>query len=198
MNDSQPGLIGRSWATLRRPSAKYSLLALLVIGFFSGIIFWGGFNTALEATNTLDFCISCHEMRDNVYAEYKETIHYSNRTGVRAACPDCHVPKDWTHKMLRKAKASFEVWGKLMGTIDTKEKFEAHRMELATHEWERMKATNSIECRNCHNFDAMSGDIQKQTVYKKHMAAKEKGGTCIDCHKGIAHKLPKEYKEDDE
>jgi cytochrome c-type protein NapC len=108
------------------------------------------------------------------------------------------VPKDWTHKLLRKAKASFEVWGKLMGTIDTKEKFEAHRMELAQHEWDRMKATNSIECRNCHNFDAMSGDIQKQTVYKKHMAAKEKGGTCIDCHKGIAHKLPKEYKEDDE
>ena len=137
-------------------------------------------------------------MRDNVYAEYKDTIHYSNRTGVRATCPDCHVPKDWTHKLIRKAKASFEVWGKLTGSIATKEKFEAKRMELATHEWDRMKATNSVECRNCHNFEAMSGEIQKQTVYKKHMAAKEKGGTCIDCHKGIAHKLPKEYKEDDE
>lgn len=198
MNTPRPNVIVRAWATLRAPSAKYSLLALLVVGFFSGLIFWGGFNTALEATNSLEFCIGCHEMRDNVYVEYKETIHYSNRTGVRATCPDCHVPKDWTHKLLRKAKASFEVWGKLMGTIDTKEKFEAKRMELATHEWDRMKATNSIECRNCHNFDAMSGDIQKQTVYKKHMAAKEKGGTCIDCHKGIAHKLPKEYKEDDE
>ena len=85
-----------------------------------------------------------------------------------------------------------------MGNIDTPAKFEAKRMELATHEWNRMKATGSIECRNCHNFDAMSGDIQKQTVYKKHMAAKEKGETCIDCHKGIAHHLPKEYKEDDE
>jgi cytochrome c-type protein NapC len=198
MNTPSTSLLGRLWATLKAPSSKYSLLALLVVGFFSGLIFWGGFNTALEATNSLEFCIGCHEMRDNVYVEYKETIHYSNRTGVRATCPDCHVPKDWSHKLLRKAKASFEVWGKLMGTIDTKEKFEAHRMELATHEWDRMKATNSIECRNCHNFDAMSGDIQKQTVYKKHMAAKEKGGTCIDCHKGIAHKLPKEYKEDDE
>ena len=196
--DDKPGLIKRTWATLRRPSAKYSLLGLLVVGFFSGIIFWGGFNTALEATNSLDFCISCHEMRDTVYVEYKETIHYSNRTGVRAVCPDCHVPKDWTHKLLRKAKASFEVWGKLMGDIDTKEKFEAKRMELATHEWNRMQATGSIECRNCHNFDAMSGEIQKQTVYKKHMAAKAAGKTCIDCHKGIAHHLPKEYKDDDE
>lgn len=198
MNDPKTGAIAGLWATLRAPSAKYSLLAVLVVGFFSGLIFWGGFNTALEATNSLEFCIGCHEMRDNVYAEYKDTIHYSNRTGVRATCPDCHVPKDWTHKLLRKAKASFEVWGKLTGSISTKEKFEAKRMELATHEWERMKATNSIECRNCHNFEAMSGEIQKQTVYKKHMAAKEKGGTCIDCHKGIAHKLPKEYKEDDE
>ena len=190
--------VGRLWPALSAPSLKYSLLLVLTVGFFSGLIFWGGFNTALEATNSLDFCIGCHEMRDNVYAEYKDTIHYSNRTGVRATCPDCHVPKDWTHKLIRKAKASFEVWGKLTGSIATKEKFEAKRMELATHEWDRMKATNSIECRNCHNFEAMSGEIQKQTVYKKHMAAKEKGGTCIDCHKGIAHKLPKEYKEDDE
>jgi cytochrome c-type protein NapC len=198
MSTTTPGLIGRIWTVLKSPSAKYSLLAILVVGFFSGLIFWGGFNTALEATNKLEFCIGCHEMRDTVYVEYKETIHYTNRTGVRATCPDCHVPKDWTHKLIRKAKASFEVWGKIMGHIDTPEKFEAKRMELATHEWERMKETNSIECRNCHNFDAMSGDIQKQTVYKKHMAAKEKGGTCIDCHKGIAHHLPKEYKEDDE
>ncbi|MEI8157419.1 MAG: NapC/NirT family cytochrome c [Burkholderiales bacterium] len=198
MNTPNSSLIGRLWATLRAPSAKYSLLALLVVGFFSGLIFWGGFNTALEATNTMEFCIGCHEMRDNVYVEYKETIHYSNRTGVRATCPDCHVPRDWTHKLIRKARASLELYHMIRGTVDTREKFEANRMELATHEWERMKATNSIECRNCHNFDAMSGDIQKQTIYKKHMAAKEKGGTCIDCHKGIAHKLPKEYKEDDE
>lgn len=83
----------------------------------------GGFNTVMEATNTLEFCISCHEMRDNVYQEYKETIHFTNRTGVRATCSDCHVPKDWGHKMMRKVQASGEIYGKLMGTIDTKEKF---------------------------------------------------------------------------
>ncbi len=188
----------RCWSVLGRPSAKYSLLALLAAGFLAGVIFWGGFNTALEATNSLEFCISCHEMRDTVYQEYKETIHYSNRTGVRAICSDCHVPRDWTHKMLRKAKASFEIWGKLTGSIDTKEKFEAKRMTLATHEWERMKAAGSRECRNCHDFEAMSGEVQKQTVFKKHMKAKADGQTCIDCHKGIAHKLPKEYKEEGE
>jgi cytochrome c-type protein NapC len=183
---------------LRRPSVKYSLLGLLSVGFFGGIIFWGGFHTALEATNSLEFCISCHEMRDTVYAEYKETIHYSNRSGVRAVCSDCHVPREWGPKMIRKAKASFEVWGKLAGSIDTPEKFEAKRMTLATHEWERMKANGSQECRNCHNFDTMSSSAQKPSNYKRHMKAKEDGKVCIDCHKGIAHHLPKEYRDPDE
>ena len=198
MEIGKSGFLARCWVVLKKPSAKYSLLSLLAAGFVAGIIFWGGFNTALEATNSLDFCISCHEMRDTVYQEYKETIHYSNRTGVRAICSDCHVPRDWTHKMLRKAKASFEIWGKLTGSIDTREKFEAKRMTLATHEWDRMKAAGSRECRNCHDFEAMSGEVQKQSVFKKHMKAKADGQTCIDCHKGIAHKLPKEYKEDGE
>ena len=196
--DKQPGLLKRTWAILKRPSAKYSLLSLLVVGFFSGIIFWGGFNTGLEATNTLEFCISCHEMRDTVYQEYKETVHYKNRTGVRAICSDCHVPKDWGHKMLRKSKAAFEVWGKITGDIDTPEKFEAKRMTLATHEWDRMKASGSRECRNCHAFDSMETKRQKPKAQKMHAQAVKEGKTCIDCHKGIAHLLPKEYVDPDE
>lgn len=196
--DSKGSILKRIWSFLKTPSAKYSVIGIGALSFIAGIIFWGGFNTAMEATNRLEFCIGCHEMYDNVYQEYKTTIHYANRTGVRAICSDCHVPKDWGHKMLRKIQASQEVWGKITGYIDTKEKFESHRMELATHEWARMKASGSRECQNCHNFEAMSGDIQKQTVYKKHMKAKEDGMTCIDCHKGIAHHLPKEYKDPDE
>ena len=195
MTNDSPGFFRKIWQTLKKPSAKYSLMAISSISFVSGIIFWGGLNTGMEMTNTLEFCITCHEMRDTVYKEYKETIHYSNRTGVRAICSDCHVPKDWVHKVIRKSQASFEVWGKITGSIDTPEKFEAKRMQLATHEWARMKDSNSRECRNCHNFDAMSSELQKQTPYKKHMKAKEEGKTCIDCHKGIAHQLPKEYEE---
>ena len=198
MENDKLGFIRRIWTFINKPTAKYSLLAIASVSFIAGIVFWGGFNTAMEATNSLEFCTTCHEMRDNVYQEYKETIHYKNRTGVRAICSDCHVPKDWIHKMIRKSKASFEVWGKITGDIDTKEKFEAKRMTLATHEWERMKESGSRECRNCHNFDAMSPELQKQTPYKKHMQAKEEGKTCIDCHKGIAHHLPKEYQDPDE
>jgi len=198
MSTSSKGILGRTWDWLWTPSGKWSLGALLGLGFVGGIMFWGAFNTALEATNTLSFCTSCHEMRDTVYQEYKQTIHYENRTGVRAVCPDCHVPRDWTHKLARKAKASFEIWGKLTGSVDTPEKFEANRMRLASDEWARMKATGSRECRNCHDFGAMSATRQKLSAQKNHREAQEQGKTCVDCHKGIAHKLPKEYKEDDE
>jgi len=198
MSDGNTGAIRRFLQFLGRPSAKYSLLALLSTGFAVGILFWGGFNTALEATNSLDFCISCHEMRDTVYQEYKQTIHYSNRTGVRAVCPDCHVPRDWTHKIARKMKASFEVWGKITGVVDTPEKFEANRMRLATDEWERMQKAGSRECLNCHNFAAMDAQRQKSAAQKNHAQAQQQGKTCIDCHKGIAHRLPKEYKDPDE
>ena len=189
---------GGLMARLRRPSAKYSLGGLLSIGILLGVLFWGGFNTAMEATNTETFCISCHEMKDNVYMEYKETIHYNNRTGVRATCPDCHVPKDWTHKMIRKVQASREVWGKLTGTIDTREKFEAKRLKLARSEWARMKASDSRECRNCHSFESMNSEAQKQRARKQHEMAIEDNLTCIDCHKGIAHHKPEGMTEEDE
>ncbi|CAA7626040.1 NapC/NirT family cytochrome c [Magnetospirillum sp. SS-4] len=164
-----------------------SLFGAAVI-FVGGIVFWGGFNTAMEATNTLGFCINCHEMKDNVYQEYKKTIHYTNRSGVRASCSDCHVPKDWVHKFVRKIQASGEVFHWLLGTVDTPEKFDGKRYQLAKRVWETMKSTDSRECRNCHAFDQMNPEMQKQRARKQHVNAQEEGGTCIDCHKGIAHK----------
>ncbi len=188
------GRIGRfirgTFDFLRRPSLRYSVGFLTVFGFIAGIVFWGGLHTGLEATNTLEFCISCHEMRDNVYQEYKKTIHFQNPVGVRAVCSDCHVPHEWGPKMLRKMKASFEVWGHLTGYVDTPEKFESHRLELATHEWERMKAADSRECRNCHALGSMDLAAQKPSARSSHEGAKTDGQTCIDCHKGIAHKKP--------
>ena len=183
---------------LRKPSSGYSLLVLLAGGFIAGVLFWGGFHTVVEATNTETFCISCHEMRDNVYPEYQKTIHYSNRTGVRATCPDCHVPKEWGPKMIRKIQASGELWGKIVGSIDTKEKFAAKRLKLAESEWARMKASDSRECRNCHSFVSMDTEKQKVRGAKLHKIALDDKKTCIDCHKGIAHQKPKGMKEEED
>lgn len=194
-NDStataKPSLLRQALAALWKPSGRWSLGALLVVGFAAGVIFWGGFNTALEVTNTEAFCLSCHEMEQNVYREYRGTIHDSNRSGVRATCPDCHVPKPWFYKIKRKIQASNEVLHKVLGTIDTREKFEGKRLELAKHEWTRMKETDSRECRNCHSFTAFDLSRQQKRAQIRHDEAVEEGKTCIDCHKGVAHKLPK-------
>jgi len=176
---------------LKKPSVHYSLGFLSLGGFIAGIIFWGAFNTALEATNTEAFCTGCHEMRDNVYQEMQTTIHFTNRSGVRAKCSDCHVPHNWTDKIARKMQASKEVWGKIFGTINTREKFEANRRRLAENEWRRLKANDSLECRNCHDFDYMDFTRQSKRAMDQHSTALASGEkTCIDCHKGIAHHLP--------
>jgi len=169
-----------------------------VVFFIVGIIFWGGFNTAMEATNTTEFCIGCHEMEDNVYQEYTPTIHYSNRTGVRAGCPDCHVPRPWIHKVVRKIQASREVFSWLTGKLDTKEKFNEHRFDLAKNVWQAMKDTDSRECRNCHNFESMNPEFQKPRARKQHLNAFKTGQTCIDCHKGIAHHDVRDKLSDEE
>lgn len=179
------------WDILRRPSVHLSFGFLTIGAFIAGILFWGGFNTAMEATNTERFCTGCHEMRDNVFQELQSTIHYTNRSGVRAICSDCHVPHNWTDKIARKMQASKEVWGKIFGTIDTREKFEAHRLQLAQNEWTRLKANNSLECRNCHQFESMDFTRQSKRAADAHSTYLANGEkTCIDCHKGIAHQLP--------
>jgi nitrate/TMAO reductase-like tetraheme cytochrome c subunit len=181
------------WQRLWQQRNKWYLLYMpagALLMFAAGIIFWGGFNTVLEATNTEEFCISCHEMKENVYEEYKQTIHYKNPAGVRAICSDCHVPRPWVHKMIRKIRASNEILHKIMGTIDTREKFLSHREELAQRVWDTMKSTDSRECRNCHAQSFMNLEKQDRIAQRKHAAMLEDGKTCIDCHKGIAHKLP--------
>jgi len=190
-------MLKKIWQFLRSPTAKYSVGLLLVVGFISGIIFWGGFHTVVEATNTEEFCISCHEMKNNVYKEYTETIHYANRTGVRAICSDCHVPRTWVHKMARKIQATNELYHKIMGTVDTPEKFEAHRLTMAKRVWKTMKETDSRECRNCHRFDYMDLEEQDKTARKKHLRSIKEGKTCIDCHQGIAHELPEEDEDEE-
>ena len=189
-NDTRPEGRRSLWRRLWRPAPVAALGTLLIGGFIAGIVFWGGFHWALEVTNTEKFCISCHEMKENVFAEYRSTVHYSNRSGVRASCPDCHVPKEWEHKIVRKIRASNELYHHLLGTVSTPQKFNDKRLELAKNEWRRMKTTDSRECRNCHQYDFMDFSTQEPRASKTHADAFKGGQTCIDCHRGIAHKLP--------
>ena len=187
---NRPNVLVRYKNLLTRGSTV-AMGLVLAFGFAAGIIFWGGFNTVLEATNTEAFCISCHSMKDNVYEEYKTSIHYSNRSGVRATCSDCHVPHEWTDKIIRKVEAAKDVWGTIVGRIDTREKFEAYRLTMAKREWARFRANDSLACRNCHDQSYFNFAKQDHRSAYMHEHMLEQGGfTCIDCHKGIAHNIP--------
>ncbi len=188
------GWLKRTWEKI----SSLHAITLLIIGGFGGIIFWGGFNTAMELTNTMEFCISCHEMEDNVYVEYQESTHFKNTSGVQANCSDCHVPRPWIYKVIRKIKASSELYHKMLGTINTPEKFNEHRWKMANRVWDTMKETDSRECRNCHAFNTMDLSEQDRSARKKHSRAIDQGKTCIDCHKGIAHELPDEPEDEED
>lgn len=186
-NGSRRGVL----AWLRRPPT-WSHFWVMVGGFVAGIVIWGGLNTGMEWTNRTEFCISCHEM-SIPYEELKKTVHYKNRSGTTVSCADCHVasskyPNDYGRKLTMKVVAARDVLGKITGVIDTSEKFEANRLTMAKRVWARMEASDSRECRNCHNFATMDPEKQKDRSVVKHEGAIEDGKTCIDCHKGIAHK----------
>lgn len=192
---NRPRALTRLWRWFWSPTGRFSLGGIFLAGGLAGIIFWGGFNTFMEYSNTEEFCTSCHEMREFVYAEYKGSVHDQNPSGVRATCSDCHVPKEWTPKLIRKVRATNELFHKMLGTISTREKFEAARLDLAGNVWRTMKANDSQECRNCHSFSAMDIEAQKKRVQRFHREAPKNNETCIDCHQGIAHELPEEWEE---
>jgi cytochrome c-type protein NapC len=188
------GIISRFWRFLWSPSRTFPLAVLLIVGFFGGLIFLGGVHWALEATSTEEFCISCHEMRDHSYADLQETAHFHNRTGIRAICTDCHVPHEFFRKIGAKIYATKDLFFHLTGKIDTPEKYEAHRLELALAVWKTMKANDSRECRNCHENVWTDTSEEFGGAARHHKKALKAGNmTCADCHQGIAHTLPKEF-----
>ena len=188
--ESRSGLLRRIWNWFWKPWIGIAGGTVILTGFVAGIVFWGGFHWSMELTNNEEFCISCHEMEENVFVEYRNTIHYTNRTGVKATCPDCHVPKEWQHKVVRKIQASNELYHHFLGSVSTPDEFNAKRLQLATNVWRAMKTTDSRECRNCHEFRSMDLSRQENRAGTLHQQALAIGGTCIDCHRGIAHRLP--------
>lgn len=166
-------------------------LCIWLIIFFIGALFLIGLNGVFAWTNRMEFCTSCHTMNIN-FEEYKQTRHFKNATGVQATCADCHVPKDFFPKLYAKMMAAKDVYHEIMGTIDTKEKFEARRWQMANHVWEKMRENDSRECRSCHSYENMDISEQDRMARRKHTRAPLDGKTCIDCHAGIAHTEPLE------
>jgi cytochrome c-type protein NapC len=198
VSSGAPGEGGDGKGLWSKPRSKW-LLGIPVGGLLMlvlGIAIANGFGAAMHATSTPAFCgEACHYMRDFVAPEVKASVHGSTASGVGASCPECHVPKPFFAKTMRKIEAAREGWGHMTGVISTREKFEAMRPVMAERVWKVMKDTNSRECRSCHSFERMDFEEQERVAARRHQKAQEEGKTCIDCHKGVAHQLPPGYDE---
>lgn len=178
------------WRALLRPSARWSMLTLLIAGIVVGVALIVVPHVGMKVTSTTEFCVSCHSM-ETVYEEYKQSVHFQNASGVRAECHDCHIPNDLPGMIKRKLEASNDIYQTFIAhSIDTPEKFEAKRAELAEREWARMKENNSATCRSCHDYDSMDHAKQNPEAARQMQIAAKDNQYCIDCHKGIAHQLP--------
>jgi cytochrome c-type protein NapC len=187
----------RTSTIMPKGSSRKKIIFLVIIVFLAGIVFAGLFNAGLALTNEEKFCTDCHTMQIPL-SELEENVHYKNASGVQATCHNCHVPEPFFPKMLAKIVAAKDVYHEILGTIDTPEKYEAHRWDMASRVWAKMKATDSRECRSCHDFRNMDLTEQGRSARSKHGNAEDKGQTCIDCHKGVAHEEPDEPEDDEE
>lgn len=179
------------WDRLRSPSPRHSIASLILLGALLGAVGLGTADFTLHAMDSDAFCLSCHELEENIGVEYRTTIHARNAQGIRVTCADCHVPESLGPKLLRKAQGLRELYHHVLGTIATPEKFEAHRMEMAQRVWTHMEATDSRECRSCHESARFDLAAQSEKAREFHGPALSNGKTCVDCHKGIAHSLPR-------
>ncbi len=178
------------WA---RPASKW-LLGIPLGGFVAfalGAIALGSTNYVLHATSTTEFCYTCHSHEAFIRPEYEASSHFSNLSGVQAGCSDCHLPHDnWFELVWTKAVVSLDIIPEMMGKLDTAEKYEAHRAEMAESVWRQFKDNDSRFCRDCHVVDAMDFEGQGRRTARQHTRMAESGETCIDCHYGIVHALP--------
>lgn len=160
----------------------------MVIGL--GAIGVMGFGLSQEATNSDEFCLSCHEIAENAGKEYVGTSHHSALNGNPVTCADCHVPNEFLPMIIRKLRGVGGIYHHFKGTIDTPERYDDQRMWMATKTWAFMSARDSRACRQCHKVDEWTLELQSDKARQYHAGPLAKGETCIDCHKGLAHKLP--------
>jgi len=165
------------------------------VAFVLGAAALGTFNWVLHQTGTNEFCYVCHSHELIIKPEYEASTHFSNAAGVQANCSDCHVPHSWWGTVWLKTRATLDILPELTGKIGTVEKYEEHRREMAMSVWKDYLNRDSDYCATCHSLEQMVLEDQDRRAQRKHASALESGESCIECHQGIVHELPENWKE---
>ncbi|MCE7792495.1 NapC/NirT family cytochrome c [Salipaludibacillus sp. CUR1] len=146
---------------LRRLIDKRALLFILG-GVFLGIALFAGTAGSMKATDSAEFCASCHIM-DTAYQSYSESNH------ATLSCNDCHAPTDsLTSKVAFKAKAGVShMYMNTLGSEDVPD---------VIHATDGSQEVIEANCISCH--EASLENVEFHDV---------KEGGCIDCHRHVPH-----------
>lgn len=181
---------------LLKPSAKLSILALVVIGIVIGAVGFFATQQTLHATSTNAFCMSCHSGH-SLEQEVLESPHGNNNAGIVVQCQQCHLPPQPLQYLVKKVIVSKDIIGYL--TIDgfeTQDWLETNRKQQADLALKYLRSIDSSTCQSCHNsiYTNPPANMKKMAVRMHAMNFKkdaDKRKTCVDCHKGVAHPYPK-------
>lgn len=177
----------RLWQALHDffASPRNGILALFGIVAVLGLSFVAAEELNIRANST-PFCVSCHSMGAYVYEEFKKSKHFTNASGVRPECGQCHVAKRFWPAVWDHAMGTHDLISEYSHDWTRPEVFEARRTKMAEKARLKMLDENSHTCRECHKFDAIVPTRKRGE--RAHNDARQKGSTnCIACHYNLVH-----------
>ncbi|MCD8339605.1 MAG: NapC/NirT family cytochrome c [Burkholderiales bacterium] len=176
---------------------KWSFFWILVLGLIVGIALSAGTVSIVQTFGTTEFCSTfCHTMDGSTFA-WKQGMHARTPSGVTAGCSDCHLlhesskeltPAKYAELLVHKTKSGMvSLWGQIIGTYSTPEKWMERRAEPQKHVVDFMLGAGFSTCRGCHDLADMYNP-KKPFVAKAHQGFINKPDTnCVQCHKTAGH-----------
>ena len=158
-------------------SIKWKRIGWVVLGLFVlGII---GFTGTVVATESNEFCISCHEL-DYAYKGWKQSTHVNNPEGVVANCVDCHAPPQLSDLVLSKVESLNEVYSHWFKPSSDPFWWQENLPRLRARARERLKDDNCVRC-HTWRFEPRSpeGKIAHATAHE--------ATRCVQCHQYLVH-----------
>lgn len=164
-----------------RDKIMKKMIFLILFGFVIGLvtIFFG--HKTIQITGDLPFCGACHVM-EPMEKSYLNDVHSGiGKTGVKAACVDCHLPHDniFNYLLTKAYNGTKEVFITAIG----KDK-DIDWLEKLNH---REKFTYDSGCLNCHSN--ITNNLASNSQNTMHMKYLDSNNTlsCVSCHKQVGH-----------
>ncbi|GMR04273.1 MAG: hypothetical protein BMS9Abin23_0165 [Thermodesulfobacteriota bacterium] len=159
--------------------AKFT--ATVIITAVVVILIVYGFERAERYSSSTEFCIRCHSMT-YPYEGLKKSVH-RGPLGINPGCGDCHLPPQFTKRVWRHLRGVRELINEWRYDFSTKEAFDARKPAMTAKARASFRAWDSSPCRSCHETPRPVSGFGKSA----HATMKERGLTCVDCHRGLFH-----------